>query len=204
MTRLLGCMAVAGALLAQPRVLIIGDSISAGYAPGVKRLLEGKAEVIRIPENGGPTSRGLERIEQWLGAGKWDVIHFNWGLHDLKYMEDGKKQVGLEDYERNLRTLVRRLKQTGAKLIWASTTPVPEGEVSPPRKPEEVVEYNAAARRVMAAEEIGINDLYSFALPRLRELQRPVNVHFTEAGSEALAREVAAAIGRALERAPRR
>ena len=32
-------------------------------------------------------TRGLEKLKSWLGKGKWDVIHFNWGLHDLKYMD---------------------------------------------------------------------------------------------------------------------
>ena len=41
---------------------------------------------------------------------------------------------------------------------------------------------------------IGVNDLYSFALARLGEIQRPVNVHFTEAGSRALAGQVVAAV----------
>ena len=29
---------------------------------------------------------GLTGIDEWLGDDPWDVIHFNWGLHDLKYM----------------------------------------------------------------------------------------------------------------------
>ncbi|MGC9318533.1 MAG: SGNH/GDSL hydrolase family protein, partial [Armatimonadota bacterium] len=62
-----------------PRVLLIGDSISVGYTLPVRSILEGTANVHRIPENGGPTARGLERIEDWLGDERWDVIHFNWG-----------------------------------------------------------------------------------------------------------------------------
>ena len=53
------------------------------------------------------------------------MIHFNWGLHDLKIMADGKRQVEPEDYEKNLRALVAKMKATGAKLIWATTTPDP-------------------------------------------------------------------------------
>src|SRR5712671_3671107 len=69
-----------------PRVLLIGDSISIGYTPGVRELLKGRANVHRIPANGGPTKNGIANIEKWLGTGKWDVIHYNWGIHDLKYM----------------------------------------------------------------------------------------------------------------------
>jgi len=181
-----------------PRVLIIGDSISAGYTPAVQALLRGDANVHRIPPNGAHTRVGLANLDAWLGDTPWNVIHFNWGLHDLKIMEDGKQQVPLEEYERNLRTLVERMQQTGATLVWCSTTPVPEGKVGPPRNPQDVIAYNAAARRVMDEHGVAVDDLYAFALPRLEQLQQPVNVHFTEQGSRALAEQVATSIRRAL------
>jgi acyl-CoA thioesterase-1 len=126
------------------------------------------------------------------------VIHFNWGLHDLKIMSDGQHQVSAEAYEKNLRELVRRLKTTGARLIWASTTPVPEGKLNPPRATADVLAYNAIAKRVMEENQIPTDDLYGFALPQLSKIQRPENVHFTQAGSDALAKQVAASIESAL------
>lgn len=183
---------------ALPRVLLIGDSISIGYTLPTRAALAGKANVYRPPTNCGPTIRGLEQIDQWLGDGKWDVIHFNWGLHDLKFIE-GKRQVPLDQYENNMRRLVARLKKTGAKLIWCSTTPVPKG-CSPPRTNEDVIAYNAVAGKLMRAEGIAIDDLYGFALPQLERIQRPANVHFTPEGSKTLASRVAASILKALEK----
>src|SRR5947209_10455146 len=86
-----------------PRVLLIGDSISIGYTLPVRKLLDGKANVHRVLENGGPTTNGLAKMKKWLGDGHWDVIHFNWGLHDLRMDKDGKHQVPIEQYEKNLR-----------------------------------------------------------------------------------------------------
>src|SRR5438309_9398605 len=100
-----------------PRVLLIGDSISIGYTVATRKQLQGKANVHRISENGGPTSTGLQKLDKWLGDGKWDVIHFNWGLHDIKLDKDGKHQVPLDQYEKNLRELLKRLKATNARLI---------------------------------------------------------------------------------------
>ena len=177
-----------------PRVLLIGDSISIGYTLPARALLKGKANVHRIPVNGGATPRGIEQIDSWLGKGKWDVIHFNWGLHDLKYMADGRKQVEPDTYARNIERLVKRLQTTGAKLIWAATTPVPDAQVTPPRKNAEVEQYNAAAARIMAKHGVPVNDLYAFALPRLADIQREANVHFLPEGSRLLAEQVAAAI----------
>ena len=181
-----------------PRVLLIGDSISMGYTLPVRELLAGQANVHRIPVNGGHTARGVADLGKWLGEGRWDVIHVNWGLHDLKRNEDGKHQVPIADYEANLRTLVAQLKATSAALIWCATTPVPAGNLNPPRSDADVIAYNAAAAKIMAENGVEINDLYAFALPRLSEIQQPVNVHFTPPGYRALAGEVAQVITEAL------
>lgn len=187
-----------------PRVLIIGDSISMGYTLPVRKLLKDKANVHRIPENGGPTTNGIAKLDKWLtvnGSRHWDVIHFNWGLHDLKMTANGH-QVSPEVYEKKLRQLVKQLKATGARLIWATTTPVPEGKLSPPRKTEDVLQYNAIAHKIMMEERVTINDLYAACLPELKNWQRPVNVHFTEKGSQALAEIVAGKIKEELNRKP--
>ncbi len=190
-----------------PRALLIGDSISIGYTPPTRKLLAGKVNLHRIPTNGGPTTRGLASLKAWLGEGKWDVIHFNWGLHDLKYMDEkgrldlkGKQQVPPEEYEKNLRELIKRLKANGAKLVWCSTTPVPEGAGG--RIKGDAAKYNKIAARVMKEHKVPTDDLYASALPRLKRIQRPKNVHFTPAGSQALARQVANSILKALGQPP--
>ncbi len=190
-----------------PRVLLIGDSISEGYTLPVRKLLQGRANVLRIPENGGPTKAGLAKLDQWLGTGKWDVIHFNWGLHDLMTFPDPKAEPEqpekdqLARYEANLRVLVTRLKQTGARLIWASSTPVPD-EMSSPRSPPNrsrlVKLYNDAAAKIMKEHHIPINDLNTYVTPVVARLQRAKDVHFGVEGSEFLGKQVAEEIAAAL------
>lgn len=177
-----------------PRVLLIGDSISMGYTVPVQQLLAGKANVHRIPTNGGPTSRGLAGIDAWLGEGKWDIIHFNWGIHDLKHMPDGKRQVEPADYEKNLRALVAKMKATGAKLIWASTTPIPDPPLKPERTFGDVAEYNGIAAKVMKENGIPTDDLNTWMTPRFKELQTPQDLHYQSAGYDFLAEKVAAEI----------
>ncbi len=191
-----------------PRVLLIGDSVSIGYTPPTRRLLAGLANVHRIPANGEATVDGLANLDRWLATGgtgkKWDVIHFNWGLHDLRQYEEGPLIPGapvavpLPDYERNLRTLVARLKKTGAKLIFATTTPVPPGNVG--RQPGLEIQYNEAALRVMKEEGVAVDDLYSAAMAHRLDWQNLDEVHFNEQGSRALAALVAAAIKSALQK----
>ena len=195
-----------------PRVMIIGDSISVGYTDEVRRLLAGKANVHRVAGNAGPSSSGVQKMAEWLAPtnGNWDVIHFNFGLHDLKRGTGGKDnqpyttsdghQVSLEDYAKNLSQIVAQFKTTGAALVWCSTTPVPAGKVDPPRQPDDVLKYNEAARQVMIKNGVGIDDLFATALPRLPDIQLPHNVHFTREGYAELARQVAASIEGALKK----
>lgn len=191
-----------------PRVLIIGDSISIGYTPEVVRLLDGKAVVVHNPGNAGHTGMGLDNLEKWLGDTQWDIIHFNWGLWDLAYRPNGSKTTGLDkatgaqtwtlaEYEQHLRLLVKRLRLTGARMVWATITPVPEGE--PGRFPRDVDRYNEAALRVMRENRVAINDLYSYILPQASGLYRkPGDVHFTPEGYALLAQRVAATVLQAL------
>lgn len=185
---------------ALPRVLLIGDSISMDYTIPVRRMLQEVANVHRIPMNGSTTKVGLKFLSLWLGDRKWDVIHFNWGLHDLTVMPDGSFQVSPDEYSKNVRMLVDQLKTTGASLIWATTTPVPEAPISElHRRRIDAPIYNSVALAIMKDNDIMIDDLYGFALPRLKEIQKPANVHFTDDGSAMLAQSVAASIRAALQ-----
>lgn len=193
-----------------PKVLLIGDSISIGYLPFVQKILKGKAIVDRIPlkANGKPencqgTTNGVANIDRWLGDTKWDVIHFNFGLHDIKHVKpesvensndpDDPPQASLKQYKKNLKEIVRKLKATDAKLIFATTTPYPEG-TKPYRGFGDEVKYNKGAVKIMKKNDIAINDLHAFVLPKIEQLQRPVNVHFTKDGSKALGEQVATSI----------
>jgi acyl-CoA thioesterase-1 len=66
-----------------PRVLLIGDFVSLGYTLSLRRDLAGTANLHRPAANCGSTKTGLRDLDKWLGGAKWDIIYFNWGLHDL-------------------------------------------------------------------------------------------------------------------------
>jgi lysophospholipase L1-like esterase len=187
--------------VALPKVLIIGDSISMGFTPHVSRQLEEKAAVTHNRGNAKHTSEGLAKLDQWIGKTDWDVIHFNWGLWDLCYRHPESKVQGhrdkvngtltttLEQYEKNLEQLVSRLENTNAKLIWANTTVVPEGEAG--RVQGDDVKYNEVAARIMKNHGIIINDLHSLTKtfpPNL--FDGPGNVHYTQEGYQKIGQQV--------------
>lgn len=175
-----------------PRVLLIGDSVSRGYTQAVRKELAGKVNVHRAPANCGPTASGLKNLEAWLGdpAKKWDAIHFNFGIHN--------RATAPDVYEKDLEQLVARLKATGAKLIWATTTPIPPDTKDGEAATVAIVEKNKIAAAVMKKNGVIIDDLYAWILPDLAKFQNPKDVHFTGPGYDRLAQRVARMIETAL------
>lgn len=192
------------------RVLLLGDSISQGYHKTVVDELGADFHVVRPMkadgkgyENCEGTTKGVKELDRWLAldGGHWDVIHFNFGLHDLKHVLPGTlrnsndpthpNQAPIDVYERQLREITERLLATGAELIFATTTPVPEGGVRPFRDPWIVFEYNFVASKIMGELRVHVTPLYAYAGSRLDELQQPVNVHFKKDGSRRLGGVVA-------------
>mgnify|MGYP000902047966 CR=1 FL=1 len=147
-----------------------------------------------------PTLSGMaDRIYVYEGDGKWDVIHFNFGLHDAKYNSEMTQRASREQYIANLKSLIAQMKATGAKLVFATTTPVPMGGVlSPTRKFDSVEARNELAVQLMLSSEVAIDDLYATAKPIMEKHGRPNDVHFAPEGYEVLATAVAASIESAL------
>ncbi|WP_297089360.1 SGNH/GDSL hydrolase family protein [uncultured Draconibacterium sp.] len=194
-----------------PKVLLYGDSISIGYTPIVRNSLKGRADVFRTYRNGGASQHlipGTEEMQKTMFQPHlkngwdftWDVIHFNVGLHDLKYLNNGKldkengKQVSsVEEYKTKLNAVCSYLQKEfpQAKLIFATTTPVPEGAAG--RYAGDSVRYNKAALQVLANyPAIAINDLYAFTKPNLEAWAiKPGDVHYNDLGKTEQGKEVA-------------
>jgi len=202
-----------------PNILIYGDSISIQYMQHLRQQLGGKANVYRIHQNGGDSSSFIPKMESMHKVMRdpeldnhwsfdWDVIQFNVGLHDLKYVVGGKldRQNGQQvnsfaDYENNLRSIIAYLAQTSpdAKLIFATTTPVPEGEAG--RIAGDAARYNQVALKVLQNyPDIVVNDLYALTLPNHSKWwSKPGNVHFNDTGRIAQGDRVAQVILDTLE-----
>lgn len=189
----------------KPRVLIIGDSISIGYMRTLKALKGKEWDIHHNPGNGRYSLYGLQNVEEWIGDDRWDVIHFNWGLWDLCYRHpesliQGKRDkrngvltTPLENYRDNLRAIAKILRRSRANLVWASTTPVPEGEAGRFKGSELI--YNLEAEKVMEEFGIPVNDLHRAISPQFESLAiKPGDVHFSQKGNEILAEIVASAI----------
>ena len=185
-------------------VLIIGDSISIGYTPFIKTALSPNVEVAHNPGNGGSTLRGMESMDKWLDNRDWDVVVFNFGLHDMVHKDSSGKYdvvngtiaVPLKEYRKNLEAIADKLNETTAKVIFVTTTMVPEGASG--RKTASVPAYNELALKVMKKKNIQVVDLYQPSLEIHPLNSKPKDVHYTPKGYEQLASIVVAAIRNAL------
>jgi lysophospholipase L1-like esterase len=156
-----------------PRVLLIGDSVSRGYTQAVRKSLSDQMN-----------------IDVWLGDGKWDLIHFNFGIHD--------RNTPIADYQQRLEQLIERMQKTGAKLVWASSTPCPDTKDGK-YKAAPIPERNTAAADIMKKHGIAIDDLFTAITPHLATMQNPDDVHFNAQGYDFLGQTVAKAISEALK-----
>ncbi len=195
---------------AKPKVLIIGDSISIGYTPFVKEALKNDAIVIHNKGNAQYTGTGLKRLDEWLGDEKWDVIQFNWGLWDLCYRHpestvqgnrdkvNGELTTTLENYSKNLEELVGRLQKTNAKLIFVTTTYVPENEAG--RFSGDEDKYNSIALDVMKKYKVKVNSLNNASRKiHLKHGLGNDNVHYTPEGYELLAEKITKGLNQVLK-----
>ena len=189
-----------------PRVLLLGDSIRIGYAPLVAKKLDGVAVVVHPgAENCADTPTTLKGLDKWIGEAKPAVIHFNCGLHDLKLDKKSKThQVPAEEYAKNLRVIVGRLRAVTPNVVFATTTPILDDrhavrKASFDRFEADVKRYNDAAIRVMKELNVPVNDLHRVVGDGGPDkLLGKDGTHYTPAGSERLADAVADCVKRQL------
>ncbi|MDF1754375.1 MAG: SGNH/GDSL hydrolase family protein [Verrucomicrobiales bacterium] len=188
-----------------PRVLIIGDSISIGYTPRVRRTLDGTANVHRPKTNCRWSAYGKKHIMDWMGDSEWDVIHFNFGLWDWYGWSQDPKATP-ESYAASLDSIVTQLRKTGATLIFGLTTPPctgPEKKVKIIVSEDRAQRFNDAAIAVMKKHGVKINDLYSVIGDKRAEYQKGTNdVHYNDPGRDLLATKVSESISESLPTKP--
>lgn len=194
----------------KPKVLIIGDSISLGYTPYVIEMLKDKADVEhnKDPNNAAAARGGLKHLDGWLKGKKYDVIHCNWGLWDINRRVNGKRNnkgkiaTSPEAFEKRLTKIIKRLKKTKAKLIFANITHVTGGWG---RRKGDDVEYNKIIEKVMKANDVEINDLNKLTAAFSSKLYKSKgNVHFTAEGYKKIAKQVSDRIEQAIETLPKK
>jgi hypothetical protein len=166
-----------------PRVLLIGDSVTRAYFPAVEKDLAGRAYCARIATSksvGDPAL--ITEITAIMSEEKFDVVHFNNGLHGMGYTED--------EYKAAFPGFVEAIRKAApqAKLIWASSTPLRNDDAKNVR----IKARNAIAEVYVRAQAIPIDDQFTLMEPHA-DLHSD-EYHFTPDGSALQAGQVTASI----------
>ena len=173
---------------ALPRIVFLGDSITAGLGLDVEQafpavvgqMLQGEGlpvHVVNAGVSGDTTAGGVRRID-WLLRQSPDVVVVGLGGND------GLRGVELRASEENLRTIVRKARQAGARVLLL-------GMLIPPNYgPEYATQFRDLYPRV--ARELDV-PLVPFVLegvggdPRLNQ---PDGIHPTAEGQRIVARNL--------------
>ena len=192
-----------------PSYLMVGDSISIGMVNEGKlfQQLNMTVQAAHSPGNACNANRGAHCIDNWLDSCKFDIVSFNFGIHDISHSQE---HMTLPVYTTLLTQITQSLlkcrQSNGTKLLYVLTAPVPtiEGNASKSQTnciPSDVAIYNEAAKTIMAAAKVPTLDIYSFVNAHCGANYSmcdwsagPGNVHFAKAGFAALAGKVAVAI----------
>jgi lysophospholipase L1-like esterase len=168
-----------------PRVLLIGDSITGSYGPKVADELKGRASVPRLTTSksiGDPAL--LAEVALVLEQSRFDVVHFNNGLHGWGYSE--------AEYEKSFPDLIATIRKHApkAKLIWTTITPMRQaGKLDVIAEGTKRVEArNRIAEGIVAKERIAVDDLYSLVKDH-PEYWSGDGVHFNSEGIAAQAKQ---------------
>jgi hypothetical protein len=168
-----------------PRVLLVGDSIVGAYSNKVSELLKGKVYCSWLT-----TSRCLgdpvfdQELELMLSEYDYDVIHFNNGLHGQPFT--------LEQYAEAMERVLPRLQETGAVVIWRTTTPIRPVAGNHAEGQTKVDERNAIAGKLAKRFKIEVDDVA--ALTKGKAELFADNVHYKKEGINLQAEHIAKTI----------
>jgi lysophospholipase L1-like esterase len=188
-----------------PKVVLVGDSIRMSYAPIVAQQLANQATIVSATANGGDSNNVLKHLDEWVIREKPAIVHFNCGIHDTKkFTSTGKFQISPDQYEANLREIVKRIRdETEAVILFATSTPILDERAAATRQGRDynllgasIEQYNAIAIRVMKELGVPIDDLHSLLaeplLPnKTEDLIGSDGVHLTDAGKDLVGTTVA-------------
>lgn len=205
-----------------PRILFLGDRIHGQMIDAASKQMKDRARIESPAIDVGDTGSALSQLDEILGKTKWDLIYFNFGFGDLLYKDPRSKEIramsktaggvrvtSAQQYEKNLEALVTRLKATGAKLIWATTTPMVDVKnMAPLYDAGSEIEYNQIAAKVMKKHGVPINDMHAFVMKHTPSGPDPFfQTYFsalqkTAPMQEPVVAAIEAAIGRGLGESP--
>jgi hypothetical protein len=175
-----------------PNVLLLGDSITRAYYPGVLHGLDGHANVYLFATSASVGDPRLpDEIRQFhnMESIRFGVVHFNNGMHGWGYSE--------EQYKKAFPGFVKVVQSIapGGRVIWATTTPVKSDASNGASNPR-IDARNQIANAFVSSRSIAVDDQHAL-MSHHSDLHKD-SVHFNDTGASIQAAQVVAGVEVAL------
>jgi len=166
----------------EKKVLFLSGPVQQAIVKAASKELQGQVQIKSAEFTANDSGSALANLDKLIGDEKWDLIYFNFGIGDLFYKDPKTREIRAmsknsggvrvstpEQYEKNLDLLVQRLKKTGARLLWGSTTPLVTVDFFPSFKgnlfeANSEVGYNEIASKVMKRHGVSVVDLHAYVM----------------------------------------
>ncbi len=180
-------------------VWLIGDSIRLGYQDLVIEKLGDAYEVYKPDENGRFSTYTLNSLRWWTpGWNSPDIIHWNNGLWDInRCITKEENFTSPQRYVEDMGRLLKEFKKTGAKIIFATTTPTLHGLCD--NSPDTILNEDVKKYNKLFLDHYGncvdaVDDLFHVVYPHLYEYICEDFLHLSAKGKEVCADAVAASV----------
>ena len=143
----------------QRKILLLTDSRMLGIAPEIIKKLTGFGSVSYSGVTVNNPNTFNNNVENALGGTRWDVIYLSIGYDGVTDFSE----EGLKKFDNDVTTLVTTLKNTGAKLMWGSSAPLPTawfGELNN----EKISQLNQRVKQIMETNSVLVNDTYGYMM----------------------------------------
>lgn len=167
-----------------PRILLVGDSITHWYQEQVRELLKDVAYVDYVSASyaiDNPLYVSL--IKSFYSNSKYDILHFNHGLHGF--------HMNVRTYKSKIEKFLQRLNCKNT-IVANSTIVYQKGNDKIDRPVQKVIEKrNAKIEEIANENGYLFNDLYSVSKIIPKEFRKEDGTHYTDEGSLFFAKQVA-------------
>ncbi|MBL4702197.1 MAG: hypothetical protein JKX85_13165 [Phycisphaeraceae bacterium] len=184
-----------------PNIVLLGDSIRMDYQEIVIESLGRQANVWAPEENCEDSAFIIKNIKKWFSDRRPDLIYMNCGLHDIVLDEKLQCRRSVQDYGKNLETILSWLMENckGAKVIFALTTPVIEErqKISQTykrlvRRNSDVDQYNEEMVRIAENQNVLVDDIHRVLKNEtLGNMLIEDGIHLSSCGARLLGKHIA-------------
>lgn len=187
----------------KPVIVCFGDSITAGKYPEFLAEMLPEAQVINAGVGGNTTGQGLARMEEDVLRHRPDTVLILFGTNDSVLRAAKTYRTPLKDFEENLRTMVERCREAGARPVLGTLLPImsepyytrhPKEFYEPEGGLEAILErYRSKTLEVGKAMKVPVVDFYK-EMTADRTMLKPDGVHPNEFGLKTIAKLFARAL----------